>query len=213
MLKKQILSTIALVAACAAAAPTMASDNPWYGVFSLGSSQLQANSASVDFYDVNNGFASSTTSSSSASVSGKAQLGYMLGKTFSLEGGYTYLGKANFTSITNLGAIGGSQQVNLANLDLVAKIPFAMEDKLSVLGRFGGYYWKTKSEMPNAVTRGNATVNDNGYDFKIGAGLQYQFTPTFSMRGEYERFNGVGNSQTSGDNKVNQWTVGAVLKF
>ena len=82
-----------------------------------------------------------------------------------------------------------------------------------MLGRFGAYYWKTRNDMPNSVTLGNATVNDNGYDFKMGFGVQYDFTPKFGLRGEFERFNGVGKSETSGDSKVNQLTVGAVLKF
>ncbi len=121
------------------------------------------------------------------------------------------LGKADFTSSTNLGAIGGSQDASLFNLDLVAKMP--VNDKFSILARFGGYYWKTKNEMPYAATLGNVTINDNGYDFKIGAGVQYEFTPIFALRGEYERFNGIGNNTSAGDSKVNQWTVGAVLKF
>jgi OOP family OmpA-OmpF porin len=211
MLKKQLLSIIALVSACTVAAPVMAADNPWYGVFSLGWNQLDADTAAVDFHNVNSGFASSTSSSSSGSLSGKAQLGYMLGKTFSIETGYAYLGKANTTSITNLGVIGGSKEAWLLNFDLVAKVP--INETWSLLARFGGYYWQTKNEMPNATTLGTSTINDNGADFKIGAGVQYDFSPKFAMRGEFERFNGIGNSSTTGDSKVNQWTVGAVFKF
>ncbi len=211
MLKKQFLSIFAIAAACATATPVLAADSNFYGVFSLGWAKLDANGSSVDFYNLNHGFTSSTTSGSTGATGGKAQLGYNLGKTFALEGGYTYLGQANFTSITNAGAIGGSKQASLFNLDLVGKVP--VNERFSVLARFGGYYWKTRSEMPNSITLGTATVNDNGFDFKIGAGVQYAFTPKFSMRGEFERFNGVGNNVSSGDSKVNQLTVGAVLMF
>lgn len=211
MQKTQLLSIIALFAACANAVPVFAADSNFYGVFSLGRAKLDADPSAVDAYNLRRGFTSSATSTSTGTGSGKAQLGYNLGKTFALEGGYAYLGKANFVSITNAGTIGGNKDASAFNLDLVGKLP--INDKFSVLGRFGGYYWKTRSDMPNAVTLGNATVNDNGFDFKVGAGIQYDFTPGFGLRGEFERFNGVGKSETSGDSKVNQLTVGAVLKF
>jgi hypothetical protein len=210
MLKKSLVSIFVLTAV-GAAAQASAADNNFYGVFSLGRAKLDADGSAVDFFNVNNGFATSTTFSSTGATGGKAQLGYSFGKTFALEGGYTYLGKADFTSVTNLGTIGGSKDASLFNLDLVAKFP--VNDKFSVLARFGGYYWKTKNEMPNAVTLGTSTFNDNGYDFKIGAGVQYEFTPKFGMRGEFERFNGVGKNNVTGDSKINQLTVGAVLKF
>ncbi len=88
-----------------------------------------------------------------------------------------------------------------------------MNEQFSFLARVGGYYWKTKSAMPSAGTFATTTINDSGWDLKLGAGVQYDFNPRWGMRGEFERFNGIGKSNTSGDSKVNQWTVGAVLKF
>ncbi len=210
MLKKSLLSIVALTALCAAI-PASAAESNFYGVFSLGRSKIDANSSSVDLYNTTHGFTSSSTSSQTSANGAKAQLGYNLGKTFALEGGYIYLGKADFSSITNLGTIGGSKDAYLFNLDLVAKLP--INEKFSLLGRFGGYYWKTKNEMPNTTTLGNATVNENGFDFKAGVGIQYDFTTNFGLRGEFERYNGVGKVDTTGDARVNQLTVGAVLKF
>ena len=140
MLKKSLLSIVALTALCAAI-PASAAESNFYGVFSLGRSKIDANSSSVDLYNTTHGFTSSSTSSQTSANGAKAQLGYNLGKTFALEGGYIYLGKADFSSITNLGTIGGSKDAYLFNLDLVAKFP--VNEKFSVLGRFGGYYWKT----------------------------------------------------------------------
>jgi OOP family OmpA-OmpF porin len=210
MSMKPVLAILALVVA-SGSAPVLAADNNFYGVASIGWSNLNADSSSVDAFNARTGFTSSSTATSSGNAGGKVQLGYNLGKTFALEGGFTYLGKADFTSVTNAGAFGGSKEAGLFNLDLVAKFP--MTEQFSFLARFGGYYWKTKNEMPNATTLGTTSVNDNGFDFKAGAGVQYEFNPRFSMRGEFERFNGVGKTETSGDSKVNLLTVGAVLKF
>ena len=211
MLKTQLLSTFALAATCASVAPALAAASNFYGVFSLGRAQLDANPAAVDRYNINNGFTNSQTASASQTNGGKIQLGYILGNTFALEGGYTFLGKVYFTSLTNAGPIGGNKDASLVNLDLVAKLP--MNEKFSLLGRFGGYVWQTRSGMPNAATLGNTNVNDYGFNYKLGVGAQYEFTQKFGMRGEFERFNGIGNDATSGDSKVNQLTVGAVLKF
>jgi hypothetical protein len=82
-----------------------------------------------------------------------------------------------------------------------------------LLGRVGCYYWKTISRLPNATTLATTGVDDSGWDLKVGAGLQYDFNPRFALRGEFERFNGIGKDVTTGDSKVNQLTVGAVLKF
>jgi len=210
MLKKSFVS-IFVLAALGAGVPAIAADSNFYGVISLGRAKLDANAASVDRFNVNNGFTSSQTASDTGTNGGKVQLGYSLGKTFALEGGYTFLGKANFNSFTNAGVVGGSKDASLVNLDLLAKIP--LNETFSLLARFGAYSWQTRSDMPNAATLGTTTVNDYGFNYKIGAGVQYEFTPKFGLRGEFERFNGVGNNATTGDSKVNQITVGAVLKF
>ena len=213
MRTQPILALLALTAA-GVSASVLAADTPptnFYGVVSIGRSKIDADPAAVDQHNLRGGFTTSVSSSSSGATGGKFQLGYTLGKTFALEGGYTYLGQANFTSITNLGTIGGSKEAWLYNLDLVGKLPVNMQ--FSVLARFGAYYWKTRNEMPNAGTKGTATVNDNAYDFKAGVGVQYDFTERFAVRGEFERYNGIGKNETTGDSRVNQLTVGAVLKF
>jgi opacity protein-like surface antigen len=201
---------IALVAACSTT-PVFAAAADFYGVLSVGRTRLDNNPGSIDTYNTATGFATSTTTTDSGATSGKIQLGYNLGKTFALEGGYNYLGKVNFTSTTNLGVISGSKEAQLVNLDLVAKLP--LNEQFSILGRVGGYYWKTQSDMPNAVAGGTSSIDDNGFDFKVGAGVQYDFNPKWAMRGEFERFNGIGKNTSSGDSKVNQWSIGAVLKF
>ena len=210
MLKKSLLSLVALTAACSAA-PVIAASADFYGVVSVGRAKLDNNPGSIDTYNLSHGFTTSSTTTNSGATAGKLQLGYNLGKTFALEGGYNYLGKVDFTSTTDLGTIVGSKEAQLVNLDLVGKFP--LNEQFSLLGRVGAYYWKTKSEMPRAAPVGTTKVDDNGFDFKVGAGLQYDFNPRWGIRGEYERFNGIGKNTSSGDSKVNQLTVGAVLKF
>jgi OOP family OmpA-OmpF porin len=211
MKSENTMAALLFFAALSLSAPTLAAPSDFYVVGSIGRSTLDNSSGSIDTRNLATGFTTSTTSSSSNATSGKIQLGYNLGKSFALEGGYNYLGKVNFVSTTNAAVIGGDKEAHVFNLDLVAKVP--LNEQLSMLARVGGYYWKTKSELPNSTTLGTSSVDDTGWDIKFGAGLQYDFNPKWALRGEFERFNGVGNINTSGDSKVNQLTVGAVLKF
>lgn len=214
MCSKTILRLI-LATPLFAAMPAFAASSDFYAVGAIGRSTLDASGGSIDAVNLNSGFTSSVTSTSSGATAGKLQLGYNLGKTFSLEGGYDYLGKINFnsnaTSAAGSSSIGGSKEAWLLNLDLVARAP--LNEQFSIIGRIGGYYWKTKSGMPNATSLGTSTVNDTGWDVKAGIGLQYDVNQRMGLRGEFERFNGVGSGSSSGDSKVNQLTVGAVLKF
>ena len=132
----------------------------------------------------------------------------MLG-SWALEGGYTDLGKSKYINANPVYTADGAKKANLFNLDLVGKMEITKP--VSLLARFGGYRWETKSDLPFAA--GMSNVKDHGYNFKAGLGLQYDFNQNFALRAEFERFNGVGKQETSGDSKVNLLSIGAVLKF
>jgi hypothetical protein len=81
----------------------------------------------------------------------------------------------------------------------------------SGLLRFGGYRWETSSSVP--TTFGMTSISNDGYDFMFGASVQYDFTSNFGLRGSFDRFNGIGSTDNTGDSKVNLLSVDAVLKF
>ena len=207
MIKRSAFAVIALTAAWASA-PAAAQSN-YYGVVSVGRSTIDIDPNSVNFFAAANGVGGSTTVPNSNSFGWKLQLGYHFSNLFALEGGYTDLGKARFTNINAVYTATGDKKADLFNLDLVGKV--ALNPAFSLLGRIGGYRWDTKSDLPAAA--GIISKTENGYDWKFGAGVQYEFTQKFALRGEFERFNGVGKPETTGDSKVNLFTVGAALKF
>jgi len=186
----------------------MAASN-FYGIVGVGRSSLDANPASINDYALGNGLTTSSTTTESKSFGWKIQLGMQISNLLAVEGGYMDLGTAKFTNTNNRFTATGNRKADLFNLDLVGKFP--INPSMSLLARFGGYRWETNSDVPNSV--GLANKVDNGFDFKFGAGLQYDFTKQFALRGAYDRFNGVGSSTTTGDSKVNLFSVDAVLKF
>ena len=205
---RPLLAVIAISAA-GMAAPALAADSNFYMVAGIGRSSIDVDPNSINFFATANGLASSVTVPSSNSFGWKLQLGFQFNKYVALEGGYEGLGKASYFNINNVYTAQGEKRAALVNLDLVGKFPLG--DSFSLLGRLGMFEWETRSDLPTAVSLIGKT--ENGFDWKFGAGVQYDFTNAFSLRGEFERFNGVGKPQTAGDSKVNLFTLGAVLKF
>jgi len=201
---------LALLALVSIAPGAKADNNNFYVLGSIGRSNISTDNTSIDALNVlRDGFMSSATTSTTSDTGYKAQLGYRFGN-FAIEGGYTSLGRSNFTSVTDLGIFNGDSRTKLINLDAVGYVPLG--GNFSLLGRLGVYNWETDSDVP--LASGTTTdVTDRGWDIKFGAGLQYDFNDYFGLRAEFERYNGVGNNDTTGNSKVNLMSAGAVIKF
>ncbi|HUO44072.1 MAG TPA: outer membrane beta-barrel protein [Burkholderiales bacterium] len=209
--KKLFMVLAAASAAWVPAIPSAHADdkNNFYVVGSIGHSNISADVTSIDALNLRNGFMASASTVNTNDTGYKGQLGYRFGN-FAIEGGYTDLGRSSFTSLTDLGTFTGNFRAKLINLDLVGYIP--LSTNFSLLGRLGGYNWQSESNvpMPSGTT---SEIDDRGWNVKFGAGMQYDFNDYFGLRADFERYNGVGNSNTVGDPKVNLYSAGAVLKF
>ena len=51
------------------------------------------------------------------------------------------------------------------------------------------------------------------FNFKLGAGLQYELSPKATLRAEWERFYRVGDPATSGEYEINLLSGGLLLRF
>jgi len=212
---KILIPPLALLALVSIAPGAKADNNNFYVLGSIGRSNITTDSSSIDALNLRDGFLSSTTTNNTTNDTGyKAQLGYRFGN-FAIEGGYTDLGRSNFTSATTNAANNtqyfyGDATTKLINLDAVGYVPLGKN--FSLLGRLGVYNWETDSNVP--MPSGELSeITDRGWDVKFGAGLQYDFNDFFGLRAEFERYNGVGNNDTTGNSKVNLMSAGAVIKF
>lgn len=145
--------------------------------------------------------------------------GRMFNKNFAVEGGYFNLGKFGYTAnyaasgapATNLGYVSGKTKIQGLNLDGVGILPIT--DKFSAFGRLGLTLTQAKDHFNSTgpVVINNSTPSKSGLNYKMGLGLQYDFTRALGVRAEWENYrvdDAVGNK-----GNVNMLLVGLVYKF
>lgn len=151
----------------------------------------------------------------------KAFLGYSFNRNFALEFGYANLGKSKAdmngrvttggvsNSVSNFGLI---YKMNSVFLDGVGTLPIG--DKWSLFGRVGLGYNRVSTDgngsnggSPLGLVGSSDDRVSHKVNVKFGAGAGYDFTPTFGLRAEWERYrmkDPLGNEDTF-------WTDAATL--
>ena len=124
-------------------------------------------------------------------LAGKLYGGYSFTPNFALEAGVMHLGESRDAS--------GKVKADGTYLDAVGTYPLNRE--WSLLGRIGAAHARFGGPTGDS--------SDNG--LKIGAGAQYQLSPTMALRAEYEqyRFHDVFDAKAN----VGQVTGGLVVHF
>ncbi len=89
-------------------------------------------------------------------------------------------------------------------------IPLA--NNLSIYAKAGIARWDVDASGSIAGV-GAAAVSDTATDFTFGVGLKYDFTKNIAARLEYQRYNNLGNNNTTGQSDVDRFSLGVVFKF
>jgi OmpA-OmpF porin, OOP family len=178
----------------------------------------------------------------STSTAGKLYFGYKFNKNFSAELGYSsfgrtnssYLGQSYYDDVVGEDDAFSTESLTIQNqshaffLDLVASTP--VSDKFSLFGKLGVANVTTKSKANGVVivdydfsssdelTLGAETTNistsKSKWVTKAGIGADYQINPTVAIRGEFERYLKVGDSDTNGsESDVDMFTIGLKVNF
>ena len=215
MKSKHNLHRLALAAlTCLAAGSALAEQDSGYGYWGLGVGESRS-----DFDEqgmatrlLAPGATTATLNKDQRGLAYKLFGGYQINRNFALEAGYFNLGKFGFSSTTlPAGTFGSSIKVQGLNLDLVGTLP--LTERLSMLGRVGAQYARTNDSFNGTGAAAVATQSRSARatNAKYGAGLQYEVSPSFLMRGELERYriaDGIG-----GHGNVNVATVSLVFPF
>jgi len=136
-----------------------------------------------------------TYSLSSKTATGVSGLvGYQFNKYFGLEVQYT-----DFGSVTPQG--GSSQKISGYGLNAVGTYPF--NDQWSAFLRVGAANTTIDTSRYGNVSRSDVTW---------GIGAQYNFTPAWGLRVDYDSY-GVGNSGNTGTATTGLASIGVVYKF
>lgn len=180
------------------AVPAFAQDAPYaYGGLSIGQSRAKIDEARITASLLSGGLTTTSMARDETNTAFKVFGGYQFNRHFALEGGYFNLGKFGFTSMTTpAGTLDGQIKLQGVNLDLVGTLPIT--ERLSAIARVGGQYANARDRFAGsgAVTVINTNPRKSELNYKVGAGLQYAFSPSFIVRGEGERYrinDAVGN--------------------
>ena len=176
--------------------------SPWY--LGLGFSQSEASIPQQTIDRINSTL--STAYSATATIVNKDQrstgmkgfLGYGFNRYFAVEGGYAYLGKTSVNMdfrkgspvSTSAGTFETEYKMSATFLDAVGMFP--LNEKWSLLGRVGGSYNRVSASLNGSPLTIVVSSNDqtkNNWAVKFGAGVDYNFSPAFAARLEWERYN------------------------
>ncbi len=141
--------------------------------------------------------------------------GYQFNKYFGLEGGYFDLGQFGFTSTTlPAGSLTGNVKIQGLSVGAVGTLP--LTERFSAFGRLGLNYAQSRTSFSSTgagvgVAPLLPNTSKNQVNYKLGLGLQYDFTPALGMRAEVERYrvnDAIGNK---GD--VDLYSLGLIYRF
>lgn len=184
----------------------------YYGGLSIGQSRAKIDEARITASLLGAGLTTTGMTRDERDTAFKLFGGYQFNPYIGVEAGYFNLGKFGFTSTTTpAGTLHGQIKLQGLNLDLVGTLP--LTQNLSAIARVGAQYASARDTFSStgAVTVLNPSPSKRETNFKLGAGLQYAFSPSFLVRGEVERYrinDAVGNH-----GGVNVVSIGLVFPF
>ena len=208
-----IPGTLSLVALALIASPyARAQDTGWYLGLNVGQARAKIDDARITSGLLGSGLGVTTLQDHDKDLGFKVFGGYEFNRWFSLEGGYFNLGKMGYDATTlPAGTLNGQIKVQGVNLDAVLKVP--LTEKFSVFGRAGVIYADAKDTFSGtgAVIVVNPSPSEKATNYKYGGGLQYDFTKSFGMRAEYERYR--INDAVSNKGDLDLASIGLLFRF
>lgn len=204
---------LGLVALAIIAIPfAAAQDSGWYAGFNVGKSKAKIDDARIASGLLGSGFTMTSITNDEKDTGYKVFGGYQFNRYFAFEGGYFDLGKFGFTAATlPAGSLSGQIKLKGFNLDAVLSLPFT--EKFSVFGRIGVNSAEAKDAFSGTglVNVVNPDPSKRGTNYKFGGGLQYDFTRSFGMRAEVERYRIDDAVNNKGD--IDLASLGLVFRF
>lgn len=203
------LALIVLLAT--ATAPTFAGNV--YVVGSVGLSTFDIDKNELDNVLTTVGVTGLSSSLDKRDTGYKVQVGYQFNQNFALEGGYVDLGKASYSANYTGGSATANVEASGLNVSALGIMP--INESFSVFGKLGVIRAKVEENGIATDTGGSASGSASSTDWKpnFGIGGTYNINTQLGIRAEYERFNQLGDSDTTGEADVDLLSAGVVYKF
>ncbi|GAB2181481.1 outer membrane beta-barrel protein [Denitratisoma sp. agr-D3] len=198
----------------AGGAQAQSNDTGWYGGINLGRSNGGVSGSQIDGVLGNQGL-TGTSSTDGRDTTYSLNLGYQFNRNFAVEGGYTDFGKykvnSNVTAPAGDTASGDWKSTGWTAVG-VGILP--IDNALSVYGKAGVVLADTKLSLgsstgANAISGGSHSSTNGTY----GLGVSYDFGNRVVGKLEWNRYQGLGDSATTGSTDLNTYTMGVAYKF
>ena len=156
--------------------------------------------------------AAGTAASSNCDQGGsgyKAFVGFQLIPLTAIEVGYVDFGKAEGSGV--VGGTPRSLSFEANSIYVAGVLRATVLDRVTLFGKLGVQRWDAKGNL--GTTSIGTQQTDNGYNAMGGVGLSVRIVGPLGIIGEVERYEGVGNSDTTGKANINVYTLGLVVRF
>ncbi|MFM2625695.1 outer membrane beta-barrel protein [Vibrio owensii] len=115
--------------------------------------------------------------------------GYQLNDWFALEAGVTDYGESSATYPSSTNVNGQSLSVDTYGAELAAKLSYHLSPRWTLFTRLGASYQDIDKHLEG---QGNQSSQD--WNTMVSAGIDYRLSQRWSLRGEYQFIDGVGDS-------------------
>lgn len=137
--------------------------------------------------------------------------------TWKIFGGYQFnsylgyeLGLVNLqerpASLPGIGPL--PARLRVFEVSVVGTIPVSRS--FSLYGKAGIFHWDADYQLPPGFT---GPADANGSDYTYGLGVKYNFTRSFALRLEWQRYDDVGDPATTGRFEADTFGIGALISF
>ena len=217
MMKSMCFTAAAAVCMAAGVAAHADDQTGWYSGAGLGRSHA-SDSGSIGS-TVDNGYASQGLSSGTSvernDTAWRLLGGYQFNRYVGVEGSFGSLG--DFSTHTNVTApaadtAGGKwKATNVWTASVVGTLP--LYDRISAFGELGLAY--AKVSMSTAAPLSGAALSASTHETvpMFGLGLKYDLTKQLGLRGEWQRFDKLGSSASTGESNVNVLSAAVQYRY
>lgn len=215
MNKKITQTAVAAIAVIgfSAAVPSYAQ---WYAGASVGKSDIKFDNAAQSSQFLDLGFFDAVTTSSKRDTGYRVFGGYQLHKYIAAEVAYVDLGRFGFrTDVNPRGALSGSTRIDGFEVSVLGTLPIG--ERFSAFARIGALAGQTKTSYTGSGSIETLIGGDNqkkrSTELVYGAGAMYNINKNLSVRGEWSRYDKLGNALTGGRTNANLYSLGLVYRF
>ena len=190
------ITTVLLAGVLILCGPAKAQDSGFYAGLGVGQSKI-------------NDMCDGATTCDNKDSSWTGFVGYQINKNFGVELGYVDLGKGTATG-TVLGVpVAASADAKTFELVGVGTIPFGQD--FGAFAKLGIHRWSL--DVTGIAGGIPVSASDNGTDLTYGLGLQWNFHKQAGARLYWQRYENVGDENTTGKSDVDVFGVSVLFRF